>query len=116
MTAFYTATEARTASIGRREIRDEINRIESAIMTAVSDGGNLEVVVGPGSAVPVVAGFTVSSTYYNAWKETQTITEEFRVCRRQMDEVIGHFAKLGYSIVRSQHNTSTTFNWVVKWG
>jgi hypothetical protein len=115
VTAFYTAAEARTASIGRGEIRDEINRIESAIMEAVSDGGALEVTVGPGSTVPIVTGFTVDSTYYNAWKETQTVTDEFRVCRRQMDEVIGHFARMGYNIVRAQHQTSSTFNWVVKW-
>lgn len=114
--AFYTASDARLASIGRTAIRNEINLIESMVMDAVETGGAFEVVVGPGSVVPVSTGFTNSAVHYAAFSDPIANSgDQYRVARRQMDDVIGHFSRLGYNITRAQHNTSNTFNWTVKW-
>lgn len=114
--SFYTASEARTLSTGRREIYDEIKLIEGRIMTAVDAGDALEVLVGPGSDVPVNVGMTVSTVHYNAWYDSlNQNTDAARVATKQMGEVMGHFVRLGYNITRERQGETSTFNWKIKW-
>jgi len=113
---FYTAKEARALSTSRREIYDEIKIIETAVMDAI-EGETLTTIVGPGSDTPVVTGFTNSATHYNAWSSPTTYnTDAHKVARKQMDDVIGYFSKLGYVITRAQHLSGSTFNWTLTWG
>lgn len=116
MGGFYTALEAREASTRRREVFDEIALIERTIMDEIDVDGVLEVLVGPSGKVPTTSGFTVSATHYNAWADSISNTaNEYVVARKQMDDVIGHFARLNYVVTRERYRTSTTFSWRIKW-
>lgn len=111
---FYTASEARALSTSRREVFDEIKLIEVAIMDAI-DGETLTATVGPTTSV--ATGFTNSSTHYDAWATpTTSTTDAHKVARKQMDDVIGHFSRLGYSITRAQYLSQSKFDWTLTWG
>lgn len=113
--SFYTAAQARDRSTSRREVYDEIKLIETAVMDA-TEGEALVATVGPASDPAVTTGFTNSSTHYAAWSDaTANDTDAHRVARKQMDDVISNFSKLGYSITRSRHLSTSTFNWIVRW-
>ena len=113
--SFFNAKEAAATANNRTEILKEINRIEAAIMTAV-DSGQKEATIGPGATPPVVEGFTNSSTHYNAYSDPlNNQTDAHNVARAQMNEVIGNFQRLGYTVRREQYNNLNQFNWIVKW-
>lgn len=112
---FYTATEAANISNNRNDIILEINRVEEAIMTAVS-AGKREAIIGPGSTPPVVAGFSNSATHYNAYSDPlNNQTDAHKVAASQMNAVIAEFQRKNYIVRRSQHESTNTFNWIVKW-
>jgi hypothetical protein len=112
---FYTALQARELSTSRREVYDEIKLIETGVMDAV-ENETLLATIGPASDTPIVTGFTNSSTHYLAWSDsTVNDTDAHRVARKQMDDVISNFAKLGYVITRERHLSTSTFNWIVRW-
>ena len=113
--SFYSAKEAATLSNNKNEIYTEINRIEAGIMAAASSGKR-ETKVGPGATPPIVEGFTNSSTHYNAWSDhLNNQTDAHKVARSQMNEVIGHFSKIGYTVRREQEGSTSSFNWIIKW-
>lgn len=113
--SFFTAKEAAATSNNRAEINLEIHRIEDAVMTAAT-AGNREATIGPASTPPIVAGFSVSATHYNAFADPlNNQTDAHKVARNQMEEVMGHFRKLNYTIRRTQHQSTESFNWIVKW-
>lgn len=115
--AFYTAKEAREASTNRREVYDEVKLIEAGIHAAIDAGDTLMATVGPASSPAVTTGFMNSSVHYLAWSDpVANDTDAHRVARKQMDDVISNFSRLGYHITRSRHASTSTFNWVVKWG
>lgn len=115
MTGFYSAKEAAAISNNRTDVNLEINRIEEAVMTAAA-AGKREATIGPGSTPPVVSGFTASATHYNAYSDPlNNQTDAHKVARSQLNEVIGAFQKLNYTVRRTQHQSTETFNWIVKW-
>jgi hypothetical protein len=113
--SFYTAKEAAAISNSRTDINLEVNRIEEAVMTAAG-AGSREATIGPGSSPPVVSGFTNSSTHYEAYSDPLNYqTDAHKIARAQMNEVIGYFQRLNYTVRRAQHQSTDTFNWIVKW-
>ncbi|MAZ56838.1 hypothetical protein CL653_03530, partial [bacterium] len=110
--SFYSANEAAALSNNRNDILLEINRIESAIMTAASNGSR-ETKIGPGSTPPVVEGFTNSSVHYLAWSDpSNNQLDTHKVARSQMNEVISEFSRKGYTVRRAQEGNTNTFNWI----
>jgi len=113
--SFYTAKEAANIANNRSDVLKEINRIEEAIMTDAA-AGKKQSTIGPGSSPPIITGFSVSSTHYNAYADPlNNQTDAYNVARSQMNEVIGHFQKLNYTVRREQHQSTETFNWIIKW-
>jgi hypothetical protein len=113
--SFYSAKEAAALSNNRNEVLAEINRIESAIMTAAS-GGSREAKIGPGASPAVVEGFSNSATHYVAYSDPLNNDEDVhKVARAQMNEVIADFSRKGYTVRREQEGGTNQFNWIVKW-
>jgi hypothetical protein len=113
---FYNASQARQFAIGRQTALDEIYAIQREIETRVQAGA-LAAVVGPGtSPTPIVTTMTSSSAYYNSWNDPSNNNTSDDIARRaRMDSVIAHFNKLGYTITREQHASTSTFNWDIRW-
>jgi len=115
MSGFYTAAEAAKISNNRTSVNLEINKIEEAVMTAAAAGAR-EIIVGPSSSPPIVSGFTASAVHYNAYADPlNNQTDAHLVARAQMNEVIGHFQQMNYTVRRSQYQSTETFNWTIKW-
>lgn len=114
-TNFYTAIEARQQAALRGAVITELHLVESGVSAAI-EAGALEATIGPASSPAVVTGLTNSSTAYEAYTDpAQYDTDAHRVTRLQMDAVIGHFSRLGYTVTRERHLETSTFNWIIRW-
>lgn len=113
--SFYTAVQARALSTSNREVYDEIKLIETAIMDAV-ETETLTATIGPSSSPAISTGFTNSAIHYQAWSDPiANNTDAHKVAKKQMDDVIANFSRLGYLITRSRYLSTSTFNWIVSW-
>lgn len=112
--AFYTASDARAAALGRADVLAEINIIDAAIQSAISAGA-LSCTVGPSSSPPVTTGMTNDSVYFNAWANAQQYTDDAsNVARSKMEQVMAYYVKLSYGINRKKIDDQTQkFNWYI---
>jgi hypothetical protein len=109
----YNAREAREAATTRTAIFGEIRILEAGIETAVGNG-SLEATIGPVSSV--ATGLSNSAVAFAAWSDpANNTTDAHDVARYQMNEVIGHFTRLGFQVSRAQHESEDKFNWHITW-
>lgn len=105
MIPLFTAENARLNSKNDLIIFDEIVYITRQIINESLDG-NYEVTIASATTM------TNSQSYYNIW----TGTSSDRQLQEQMNSVIQHFEKIGYTITRkTNQTTNNTLIWFVQW-
>lgn len=109
---FYSAAQARRIAIGggsaNSVVLTEINALQEAIDTAAT-GGALTVTI-------TTTTMTTSEDYYNAWNDYLNYAEDSdKLLRYRMNDVVNYFSSLGYTIRREQVDTSSLFEWVIRW-
>ena len=105
MIPLFTAENARLNSKNDLIIFDEIVYITREIINESLDG-NYQANISSATTM------TNSQLYYNVW----TGTSSDRQLQEQMNSVIQHFEKIGYTITRkTNQTTNNTLIWFVQW-
>lgn len=105
MIPLFTAENARLNSKNDLIIFDEIVYITREIINESLDG-NYQATISSSTTM------TNSQSYYNIW----TGTSSDRQLQEQMNSVIQHFEKIGYTITRkTNQTTNNTLIWFVQW-
>lgn len=111
----YSAREARDIALSKRDIFDEIARIEPRLLDAV-EAGDISVTVGPDSDTPLTTGFTNDETYYEGYSDPLTNrSDAHKKAVAQMNEVINYFQNKGYVVTRTKVDGVKKFNWIISW-
>jgi len=112
----YSASEARAVALDKRAIFDEIAIIEPLVLDAIAAGA-LTMTIGPaqGGSAPSTS-MTADEDYYNAYTNSLVYVDAASTkMRAQMNEVIKYFQSKDYVVRVARHNTTSTFNWIIKW-
>ena len=114
-----TSANAREQSQGNAVVAGEIAILTQRVLSAISSG--VFTITATSSTTVTINGTTITGSvmtnadvtgqaYYTAWQGTTTDA----VKTEQMAEVISHFQKLGYAIVRKS-TTGTEHYWQITW-
>ncbi len=105
MIPLFTAENARLNSKNDLVIFDEIVYITRVIINQSLDG-EYDATISSGTTM------TTTSSYYDIW----TGTSSDRQLQEQMNSVIQHFEKVGYTITRKTNpNTNDSIIWFIQW-
>ena len=121
MAFFPTATQAKDRAQGNLVIAKEVNALEEAVITAISNSAFTAEVTDDTTMTNSTPTDAISESYYKSWKGTTTNN----VFDEQMDEVKKHFTDKGYTVSRVENTAATqgahsgatgkVFKWSISW-
>ena len=121
MAFFPTATLAIDRAQGNLVIAKEVNALEEAVITAISNSAFTAEVTDDTTMTNSTPTDATSESYYASWKATTTNN----VFDEQMDEVKKHFTDKGYTVSRVANTSATSgahsgatglvFKWTISW-